>query len=70
MSQRDTSAPIMVAFAVATGVFCSAANAEERGFPLADMIRETKLALLRVQEKGEARNLPPLSSAVLEVNTI
>jgi NTP-dependent ternary system trypsin peptidase co-occuring protein len=70
MSQRNTSAPIMVVFAVSIGVFCPAANAEERGFPLADMIRETKVALLRVQEKGEARNLPPLSSAVLELNTI
>lgn len=46
------------------------ASAETQGLPLADLIRETKVALLRVQEKAEARNLPPLSSVVLEVNTV
>ena len=42
----------------------------QQGMPLADMIRETKVALLKVQEKAEARNLPPLSAAVLELNTV
>ncbi len=34
------------------------------------MIRETKVALLRVQEKAEAANLPPLANAVLELNAL
>ena len=50
---------------------CSAAPAKgPPGLPLADMIRETKVALLRVQEKAEAANLPPLANAVLELNAL
>jgi Trypsin-co-occurring domain 2 len=56
--------------AILVSLACSGASAETQGLPLADMIRETKVALLRVQEKAEARNLPPLSSAILELNTI
>ena len=67
---RFGSSCFFAVFAVAIFFWCSAATVEAEGLPLADMIRETKVALLRVQEKSEARNLPPLASAVLEVNTI
>jgi hypothetical protein len=42
---------------------------EPGGLLLADLIRETKVALLRVQEAAEAQNLPALQDAVLEAQT-
>lgn len=69
MPQCSRGAIIAVSAAAAL-LFCFPAFGESQGLPLADMIRETKVALLRVQEKAEARNLPPLSSAILEINTI
>lgn len=59
-----------VSFLAAAWLIGSASADEPTGLPLVDMIRETKVALLRVQEKAEARNLPPLSEAVLELNTV
>jgi len=57
------------AFAVTSLLFAATASAKAQGLPLADLIRETKVALLRVQEKAEAQRLPPLKNATLEVNT-
>lgn len=62
--------PATAIFAATMYLCFSSAIGKAEGLPLADMIRETKVALLRVQEKAEARNLPPLSSAILEFNTI
>ena len=70
MSRKKRSTAVVGGFATAVFLANSAAFGESGGLPLADMIREIKVALLRVQEKAEARNLPPLSSAVLDVNTI
>jgi hypothetical protein len=58
----------LLAAALVSAASSSARAAE--GLPLADMIRETKVALLRVQDAAEARNLPPLANAVLELSTI
>jgi hypothetical protein len=70
MSGWGTRLSRVASVAIATSFFCPAVRADGQGFPLADMIRETKVALLRVQEKNEARNLPPLNKAVLELNTV
>lgn len=70
MAQLRHAKLVMVAIAAAAMAAQSAAAQDSSGLPLAEMIRETKIALLRVQEKAEARNLPPLSSAILEVNTV
>jgi Trypsin-co-occurring domain 2 len=67
---QGSRGPVIAVFAAAAFLFCFPASGECQGLPLVDMIREMKVALLRVQEKAEARNLPPLSSAVLEINTI
>jgi hypothetical protein len=63
---------LRLGFVIATlsAVLAAPGSADAQPYPLADMIRETKVALLRVQEKAEAQNLPPLSSAVLELNTV
>lgn len=47
----------------------TAAAQEGNGLLLADLIRETKIALLRVQEAAEAQRLPALKEATLEVQT-
>jgi hypothetical protein len=62
---------LLLAAIIAIAGCSTAARAQDgSGLPLTDMIRETKVALLKVQEKAEARNLPPLSTAVLELNTV
>lgn len=37
---------------------------------LKDLVREVKVALLKVQQSAENDKLPPLSSAVIELNTV
>jgi hypothetical protein len=54
----------LVGFAIALPV------SAEQQMTLEDLVREVKLALLKVQQKIENNSLPPLETVKLEVNTV
>ena len=59
-------------WAVALLAWQSSASADtppQSNLRLEDLVREVKVALLRVQEAPDASQLPALEKAVLEVNT-
>ncbi|MDQ0391466.1 trypco2 family protein [Labrys monachus] len=56
-------------FAVMLLPFSAFAAGSVSDYPLSDLVREVKVALLKVAEASEAQQLPKLEKAELEINT-
>jgi hypothetical protein len=61
---------LLVLFFVSCIILPTHSPAFSKDLTLEDLVREVKVALLKVQQSAENDKLPPLSSAEIELNTV